>query len=64
MTDVMVKEEACMTSKDVRVHVLRCVPNLFTYRGVKFLKFENIGRENGLSRGTKLQAECLVGKLL
>ena len=42
MTDVMVKEEACMTSKEVRVHVLRCVPNLFTYRGVKFLKFENI----------------------
>lgn len=53
-----------MTSKEVRVHVLRCVPSLFTYRGVKFLKFENIGRENGLSRGTKLQAECLVGKLL
>lgn len=43
-----------MTYKEVKVHVLRCVFGLFTEKGMKFSEFENLGREDGPGRRTKL----------
>lgn len=50
-----------MTRKDVKVLVLRHVFSLFTYRGVKFSKFENIGGEMALEEGQSCRPNVGLG---